>query len=162
MKGRPGDRRPDGRHGLLLLHHLPGRPVFPYGKRRHHPRPVDQQHPAWPPEHELRFYPLPRHRGPRQAPHPGHPHPASPPHCRPEGPLAAPSRPFPAGIPRQPRIPCGSFPEGTQIFCSFPWKTVDKPGFPRYTNRAALNGSKCAQKRHPRQRARNEGVEIRE
>ena len=79
-----------------------------------------------------------------------------------KGPLAAPSRPFPAGIPRQPRIPCGSFPEGTQIFCSFPWKTVDKPGFPRYTNRAALNGSKCAQKRHPRQRARNEGVEIRE
>ena len=59
----------------------------------------------------------------------------------------------------------GSFPERTQIFlifCSFPWKTVDKPGFPRYTNRAALNGSKCAQKRHPRQRARNEGVEIRE
>ena len=82
-----------------------------------------------------------------------------------KGPLAAPSRPFPAGIPRQPRIPCGSFPERAQnflIFCSFPWKTVDKPGFPRYTNRAALNGSKCAQKRHPRQRARNEGVEIRE
>ena len=34
-----------------------------------------------------------------------------------------PSRPFPAGIPRQPRIPCGSFPERAQnflIFCSFP------------------------------------------
>ena len=40
-----------------------------------------------------------------------------------KGPLAAPSRPFPAGIPRQPRIPCGSFPERAQnflIFCSFP------------------------------------------
>ena len=86
MKGRPGDRRPDGQHALLLLRHGSNRRPFPYGKRLLHPRPVYRQHPAWPPLHDLRLHSLPRHRGPCQAPHPGHPHPASPPHCQPEGP----------------------------------------------------------------------------
>lgn len=123
MKGRPGDRRPDGRHGLLLLHHLPGRPAFHYGKRVTTPAQwIDSTPPG---RRCMTFgYTL----------FPGAGDPAKLPTQATltlllrltagwKGPLAAPSRPFPAGIPRQPRIPCGSFPERAQnflIFCSFP------------------------------------------
>ena len=150
LEGQHRHRRHEGRYVFLLLHHLPDRPAFRYGKRRHHPRPVDRQHPAGPPPYDLWLHSLPRHRRPFRAPHPGHPHLRLPPPRH---------RPV-EGLNRQ-----GNVPVSRKFFRPFPdfsRKIVDKPPSTRYTNRAALNGSKCAQTRHPRQRARNEGVEIRE